>query len=265
MPSTFNAHNAAAYEQAKGRWSRRLAPLLIGFVAVTNGERILDVGCGTGSLTFAVPRAAKVASVTGINFALPYVEHARAVNTDPRITLQQGDACAMPFEAARFDRAMAMLSLQFMSQPDHAVAEMRRVVRPGGVVAAAVWDSNGGMPSNRMFWDVAGALNPDAIMRRARMYFNPIVQPGGLASLWRCAGLADVRETSLLVRIDSADFNDYWQPIASDEWSLGEYHASIDVASQSALRERVGAAFLGGAEDGPRSFAAVALACRGVA
>ncbi len=123
----------------------------------------------------------------------------------------------MTFEAARFDRAMAMLSLQFMPHPDHAVAEMRRVV-----------------------------------------------QPGGLGTLWRCAGLADVGETSPLIRMDYADFNDYWQPIASGKGSLGQYHASLDAASQSGLRERVRAAFLGGAEDGPRSFAAVALACRRV-
>lgn len=264
MPSTFNAHSAVAYEQVMGRWSRRLAPLLIGFVGITDGESVLDVGCGTGSLTFALPCAADVASVTGIDFALPYVEYARAANGDPRITLQQGDACAMPLEAGRFDRAIAMLSLQFMPQPDQAVAEMRRVVRSGGVVAAAVWDSYGGMPSNRMFWDVAGVLDPDAIVRRARMYFNPIVQPGGLGALWRHAGLADVRETSLMVRMDYANFDDYWQPIASGEGSLGEYHASLDTASQTVLRERVRTAFLGGAEDGPRSFAAVALACRGV-
>ncbi len=264
MPSTFNAHSAVAYEQVMGRWSRRLAPLLICFVRVTDGERILDVGCGTGSLTFALPRAADISSVTGIDFARAYVEYARAANGDPRITLQQGDACAMPFESARFDRAIAMLSLQFMPQPDQAVAEMRRVVRPGGVVAAAVWDSYGGMPSNRMFWDVAGVLNPDAIVQRAPMYFNPIVQPGGLGSLWRRIGLADVSETSLLVRMDYANFDDYWQPIASGEGSLGLYHASLDVATQTALRERVHTAFLGGAEDGPRSFSAVALACRGV-
>jgi hypothetical protein len=115
-----------------------------------------------------------------------------------------------------------------------------------------------------MFWDVAGVLKPDAIVRRARMYFNPIVRPGGLGSLWRRAGLADVRETSLLVRMDYADFNDYWQPIASGEASLGQYHASLDKASQSALRECVRAAFLGGGEDGLRSFAAVALARRDV-
>jgi SAM-dependent methyltransferase len=264
MPSTFNANSATAYERVMGRWSKLLAPLLIGFVGVTDGDRVLDVGCGTGSLAFALPRAANVAAVIGLDFAAPYVAHAGAANTDPRISFQQGDACNLPFETASFDRAIAMLSLQFMSDSAGAVTGMRRVVRPGGVVAAAVWDSYGGMPSNRMFWDVAGVLAPDSIARRARMYSNPIVQPGGLGALWRRAGLADVSETMLLVRMDFADFEDYWQPIASGEAALGQYHASLDDAARAVLRDRVRAAYLGGADDGARSFAAVALACRGV-
>lgn len=263
MPSSFNAKSGAAYERVMGRWSRRLAPLLIGFAGIADGEHILDVGCGTGSLSFAVPRAANVAAVTGIDFAAPYVAHAQAANSDPRIGFRQGDACDLPFAAATFDRAFAMLSLQFMSDAGRAVSEMRRVVRAGGVVAAAVWDSYGGMPSNRMFWDIAGVLQPEAIARRARMYFNPIVRPGGLGALWRHSGLAEVSETMLLVRMDFANFADYWQPIASGEAALGQYHASLDADAQAALRERVRAAFLGGADDGPRSFAAVALACRG--
>jgi SAM-dependent methyltransferase len=264
MPSTFNANRADAYEQMMGRWSRRLAPLVIGFVGIADGDRVLDVGCGTGSLTFALPRAANVAAVTGIDFAQPYVEHARAKNTDPRITIRQGDACAMPFNGGEFDRAIAMLSLQFMPEVEHAVAEMRRVVCPGGTVGAAVWDTYGGMPSNRMFWDIAGVLDPDAIAQRARMYFNPITQPGGLGVLWRRSGLRDVSETTLLVRMDFSKFDDYWEPIASGEAALGQYHASLSEAARAALRERVRAAFLGGAADGARSFAAVALACRGV-
>ena len=264
MPSTFNASNATAYEQWMGRWSKRLAPLLIEFVGVHDGESILDVGSGTGSLAFSLPRAANVAAVTGIDFAQPYVEHARANNADPRIVFHQGDACAMPFEARAFDCAVAMLSLQFVPEPERAVTEMRRVVRPGGVVAAATWDSYGGMPSNRMFWDIAGALNPDAITRRGRMYFNPILRPGGLGALWRQAGLTEVSETTLLVRMDYANFADYWKPIASGEATLGQYYSSLNPPAQTALCENVRAAFLGGAADGARSFAAVALACRGV-
>jgi ubiquinone/menaquinone biosynthesis C-methylase UbiE len=264
MPSTFNANSADAYEQMMGRWSKRLAPLVIGFVGVDDGDRVLDVGCGTGSLTFALPRAANVAAVTGIDFAAPYVAHARGKNTDPRISIQQGDACAMPFNTGEFDRAIAMLSLHFMPEVEHAVAEMRRVVRPDGIVGAAVWDTYGGMPSNRMFWDIAGVLDPDAIAQRARMYFNPVTQPGGLGALWRRSGLRDVTETMMLVRMDYANFADYWEPIASGEGSLGQYHARQTEAARAALCERVRAAYLGGAADGARSFAAVALACRGV-
>ena len=96
-----------------------------------------------------------------------------------------------------------MLSLQFMPEADLAVAEMRRVVRPEGTVAAAVWETYGGMPSNRMFWDIAGVLDPDAIAQRSRMYFNPITQPGGLGALWRRLGLRDVRQ-NIAVREDHA-------------------------------------------------------------
>jgi len=264
MPSTFHASSADAYEQLMGRWSRQLAPLLIGFAGVADGEQVLDVGCGTGSLTFALPRAANVAAVTGLDFAPPYVEHARAANTDPRIAIQQGDACAMPFDTGAFDRAIAMLSLQFIPEVERAVAEMRRIVRPGGTVAAAVWETYGGMPANRMFWDIAGVLDPDAIKQRARMFFNPITQPGGLGALWRRSGLRDVSETMLLVRMDYANFDDYWEPIASGEGSLGQYLTRLNQAARAALHERVRAAYLGGAADGARSFAAVALACRGV-
>lgn len=265
MPSTFNANSPEAYEQVMGRWSKRLAPLLIGFAGAAEGERVLDVGCGTGSLAFALPRAARVAAVAGLDFAQAYVAHARAINTDARISFHHGDACAMPFGDDAFDRAIAMLSLQFVPDTAQAVAEMRRVVRPGGVVAAAVWDSYGGMPSNRMFWDVAGVVDPDAIRHRARMYFNPILRPGGLGALWQRSGLTEIAETMLLVRMDFESFEDYWAPIASGEASLGQYHASLDASLRTVLRDKVRAAYCGGAEDGARSFAAVALACRGVA
>ena len=263
MPSLFNANSAAAYEQVMGRWSRRLAPLLTKFAGVADGEHVLDVGCGTGSLTFALPRAANIAVVTGIDFAQPYIDHARRINTDPRITLHQGDACAMPFDTGVFDRAIAMLSLQFIPEVARAVREMRRAVQRGGTVAAAVWDTYGGMPAQRMFWDVAGVLDPDAIRHRAGSNFNPLARAGGLGDLWRDIGLQDVREAPLMVRMEFANFADYWTPIESGEAALGQYHNRLDDAARAMLRDRVRAAFEAGAPDGPRSLVAVALACRG--
>ncbi len=138
--SDFAAHNADAYEQVMGRWSRRLAPLLIQFGGLADGDRVLDVGCGTGSLSFALAEAANVATVAGIDQAGVYVSFARSRTNDPRFGFQQADARALPFPDASFDRAFSMLVLQFIPDVDRAVAEMSRVVRPGGTVTAAVWE-----------------------------------------------------------------------------------------------------------------------------
>ena len=119
-----NFQNPDAYEQVMGRWSRRLAPLLIQFGGLSDGDRVLDVGCGTGSLTFTLPEIANVASVTGIDLTEPYVEFARARNADPRISFRQADARALPFEDNSFDRAFSMLVLQFI--PDAAIGWVAR-------------------------------------------------------------------------------------------------------------------------------------------
>ena len=165
MPDTNTAaaagfQNAEAYEQVMGRWSRRLAPLLIRFGGLSDGDRVLDVGCGTGSLSFTLPEIANVAGVTGIDLTEPFLEFARARNTNPRISFQQADARVLPFEDNSFDRAFSMLVLQFIPDAARAVAEMRRVVRPGGTVTAAVWDNFGGQPHVRLIWDIAAVLDP---------------------------------------------------------------------------------------------------------
>src|SRR5829696_2535198 len=129
VPSTFNARDAGAYEQMMGRWSRRLAPLFIEFAGVEEGERLIDVGCGTGSLTFALLRAKNLAELTAIDYSATYLEAARAAGTDPRLRFEQADACALPFEGGAFDRALSLLVLHFVPTPELAVAEMRRVVR----------------------------------------------------------------------------------------------------------------------------------------
>ena len=202
MPSTFNVNRAEGYEQLMGRWSRRLAVPFIDFAGVGPGERVIDVGCGTGSLTFALGEAADIAEIAAVDLSPVFVEEAERRNSDPRIHIQQADACALPFEDGSFDRALSLLVLHFIPDPAKAVGEMRRVVRPGGTVSAAVWDHLGGLPSMRMMWDTVAAMNGEAREARARYLWQPMMQPGEMKCCFVEQGLLGVVEQSLLMRMD---------------------------------------------------------------
>jgi len=264
MPSTFNARDAAAYERLMGRWSRRLARPFLDHAGTAPADRLLEVGCGTGSLTFALAETARFARITAIDYADVYVQAARRANRDPRIEFEQGDVTALRFPDGHFDRTLALLLLPLVPEPGHAVAEMRRVTRPGGVVAAAAWDAEGGVVMQRIFWDTAAALDPAAAPLRARSMASPAVAPGGLGRLFAAAGLRDVDERALVIRMEPADFSDYWEPYASGEGPIGAYVAGLGADACARLEERLRAAYLGARADGPRSFAAVAWSCRGV-
>jgi len=264
VTSEFNVRNATGYEQLMGRWSQKLAPLFIDFVGVADGEKILDVGCGTGSLTFALARTAELDEIAAIDYSPVFVEEAIRRNTDPRIKVRQADACALPFESRTFDRALALLVLHFVPEAGKAVAEMRRVVRPGGVVAAAVWDHLGGMPGMRMMIDTVAALSEGGRQLRARYCFQPMMQPGELKRTFVDQGLLDITEMQLMIRMDYQCFDDYWAPIAAGEGPLGKYVATLDTAERARTDAAVRDAYEAGRPDGPRSFANVAWACRGI-
>jgi ubiquinone/menaquinone biosynthesis C-methylase UbiE len=166
MASNFVAKGADTYDSYMGRWSKRLAELFLDFAGLAEGERVLEIGCGTGSLTFAMPARANIAAIEAIDYEAQFIAAARERNMDPRINIQQGDASSLQFGAGQFDRALSMLVLHFVPDADRAVAEMRRVVRPGGVAAATVWDNFGGQPGIRMFWDILAAIEPQADTRR---------------------------------------------------------------------------------------------------
>jgi ubiquinone/menaquinone biosynthesis C-methylase UbiE len=264
MTSSFNVNNASDYEQLMGRWSKKLAPLFIEFAGLAEGEKILDVGCGTGSLTFALSGAAHLDEIAAIDYSPVFVEEAIRRNTDARISIQQADACALPFEVNTFDRALALLVLHFVPEAGKAVAEMRRVVRPGGVVAAAVWDHSGGMAGMRMMVDTVAALDEVGRQLRNRYCFQPMTQPGEMKRTFVDQGLANVIETELMIRMDYQNFKDYWKPIAAGEGPLGKYVAALNAAERARTDAAVRDAYEAGQPDGPRSFANVAWACRGV-
>jgi len=260
--STFVAADGDGYEVQMGRWSRRLAPKFIDFAGVASGS-VLDVGCGTGNLTFTLGQNPKIDRVRGVDFSPVYVDYARRRNTDPRLDFQTGDASALPFPDGSFDHALSMLVLQFIPQADRAVREMRRVTRPGGTVAAATWDTRGGLVFYRLFFDTAALLDPEANDRRAKAYTRPMTRPGELERAWRAAGLENVAGHTLTIRMEFASFSDYWTPFEGKDGPIAAYVGTLDATAKAKLRHMVELAYLDGEEDGPRSHAATAWVVKG--
>lgn len=261
--STFVAADGDGYELQMGRWSKLLAARFVDFVGMADDARALDVGCGTGHLTFALAANSSTMEVVGVDYSSVYIEYATKRNVNPRITFEEGDACSLGFSSGAFDCVLSLLVLHFVPRAEEAIAEMRRVAKPGGLVAAAVWDARGGFVANRIFFDTAAVLDPKANERRARNYTRPMTRPGELASAWRFAGLEDVTEASLCIRMEFSSFADYWAPYIGRDGPGAEYVASLDESAKSELHDAVRAAYLDGEPDGSRSFAALAWAVKG--
>jgi SAM-dependent methyltransferase len=260
--STFVASSGDGYEIQMGRWSRRLAERFLDFCGCRDEEVILDAGCGTGALTAAILRRTNTAKISGIDFSAPYVEHARQTILDARAQFSVGDICALPQDGGSFDRVLSLLVLHFVPEPGKAIAELRRVARPGATVGAAVWDS-GGLVAYRMFFDTAGALFPSGNEQRARNFTRPMTRPGELAKAWQACGLIDVRDTMLTIRMEFASFDDYWVPYEGKDGPGAQYMATLHSNQKEHLRNVVRVAYLAGGSDGPRSYAATAWAVRG--
>jgi SAM-dependent methyltransferase len=224
------------YERFMGRWSRRLASPFVQFAQVREGDRVLDVGSGTGALSFAAATVASV-MVTGVERSADYVRFAQEQARDDRVRFELGDAAALPFADGVFDRTLSMLVLNFVPDPAVALDQMIGVTRAGGVVAAAVWDYGDGMGMLRTFWDEAVALDPDAEPRDER--HMPLCTRGALAELWRTHGMHNVEEQPLTIDMAFSSFDDYWQPFLRGQGPAGVYVSSLTESGRHALQSRL--------------------------
>jgi len=255
--------SGSPYEAYVGRWSRPVARELLAWLAVPHGCRWLDVGCGTGAVTETVLAVAEPSEVVGIDASAGFVDHARAQLTDPRASFEVADAQELPFADGDFDAVVSGLVLNFIPSPPRAVAEMARVVRPGGTLGLYLWDYADGMALIRRFWDAAIALDPAASELDEGRRF-PICRPGPLERLLQEAGLRDVAVRAIDVPTVFRDFDDYWSPFLGAQGPAPAYVTSLAEDRRDALRERL-RADLPTSADGSIALTARAWAVRGTA
>lgn len=254
-----------AYEPFMGRWSRRLAPPFVDFAGVQDGESVLDVGSGTGALAAAILEARPTAHVTGVDVAPDYVAAARQRGRrGARFVI--GDAQALDFADGTFDRTVSMLAIDVVRDPARALAEQIRVTRPGGLIAAAVWDYGDGMQMLRAFWNEAIAANPAADVRDER--HMRLCRHGELSALWLAHGMVAVGERPLTIEQPFASFDDYWTPFLGGQGPAGAYVAALSTGQRDAVRDRLRRLLIGdGATNGggPFTLTARAWAVKGYA
>jgi SAM-dependent methyltransferase len=249
------------YERFMGRWSRLLAAQFAQFVAIGQQDSVLDVGCGIGSFSLTIADAFPSARVTGIDPSAAFVADAQKRGGDDRVQFMVGDAQALQFADATFDKTVSQLVLNFVPAREKALDEMIRVTRPGGVVAAAVWDYGDGMRMLRVFWDEACALDPPLAARDEREM--PLCKRGELAALWRARGFRDVEDRPIVVDLGFSSFDDYWGPFLGGQGPAGAYVVSLSEPRRAALEARLRDRLLTSRTDGPFVLQARAWAVKG--
>jgi len=242
--ATFQA-SGSAYDLLVGRYSPALAVAMADATGVAAGQRALDVGCGPGALTAELARRLGPDAVAAVDPSAPFLAACRARN--PGVDVREGRAESLPFPDASFDAALAQLVLHFVADPDASVHELRRMLRPGGIASASVWDfGGGGMRLLCAFWASALAIDPTAPDEAAVTRF---AREGEIAALFEANGLREVAGGALDVEASYSGFADLWRGFLAGAGPAGAYCASLDAERQAALRDDLRARL--GAPDGP--------------
>jgi SAM-dependent methyltransferase len=220
-----------------GRWSRRVAIDFLEWLDMPPALAWLDVGCGTGALAETIVERARAGQVFGVEPSDGFLAVARARIGD-KVNLLQGSAAQIPLADEAVDVVVSGLVLNFIPDLAQALAEMKRVAKPQGTIAAYVWDYAQGMELMRHFWDVATSLDPEAHALDEGTCFS-VCRPTALAVNFEQAGLADVEVGALTIETAFRDFDDYWTPFLGGQGPAPAYACSLDEASREALREQL--------------------------
>src|SRR4051812_37791307 len=222
------------YSRFMGRYAEPLAEVFAAFAGVETGDKVLDVGCGPGALTaFLLSVGAEVAA---IDPSPPFVDAIR--ERFPDVDARRGTAEELPYDTASFDAALAQLVVHFMTDPVGGITQMARVTRPGGVIAACVWDGPTGALAP--FWDAVHVIESDAedeaLLSGAHR--------GHLTQFFEAAGLREVREDAITVNVVHPTFDEWWEPYTFGVGPAGEYVQQLDDDGRARLRavarERLG-------------------------
>jgi SAM-dependent methyltransferase len=228
--------NGRIYESYIGRWSRLVAAEFLDWLGQPAGLRWLDLGCGTGGLSQTILNRAAPGEIIGMDASTGFLRLAKENINDRRVRFVAADGRRLPFIPAYFDTAVSGLVLNFIPNPGQAVAEMRRVLKPGGTIAAYLWDYAEKMQMLRTFWETAVALDPGAANLYEGVRFK-ICQPGPLETLFKESGLEAVEVRGIEVPTVFQDFNDYWEPFLGGQGPAPGYVRTLSEIQKERLRE----------------------------
>ncbi|MDQ4053764.1 MAG: class I SAM-dependent methyltransferase [Actinomycetota bacterium] len=224
--------NPDFYARFMGLYADPLAVKFADFAGVEGGQRAVDVGCGPGALTAELVDRLSPAGVAAIDPSAPFV--AAAAERFPDVDVRQGSAEQLPYADDGFDLALAQLVVHFMKDPVAGLAEMGRVVRPGGTVAACVWDHAGGGGPLEEFWQAVRETDPTALDESGLAG----VREGHLGELCAAAGLREIESDRLTVSVAFPTVADWWEPFTLGVGPAGAYVAGLDDAGRERLLER---------------------------
>jgi len=230
-----NWGDGGAYENYMGRWSRLVAPRFVRWLDADGSGSWLDVGCGTGALTTSILSDAAPRTVHACDPAKAHADYTRLHIDDPRLTVSVAGAGDLPAAADVYDYIVSGLVLNFIPAPEEAIAEMSGLLRPGGTVAAYVWDYGGTMDMIRLFWAAARELDPDAAGQDEDKRFL-LGDESALRELFETGGLADVRTEGIVVSITFDSFSAFWATLQGGQGPAPTYLASLSDENRAAFR-----------------------------